>query len=657
MLARVRVQTDRPIGRIDRNLYGHFIEHLGRCIYGGLWAEMLVNRKFDGPDLKEFGVVYPWQSIGRGPGVRFDHDNTTFYSGRQSQKIVVHQDGARPHGVSQGPLALRRGQRYHLRLVARQMGLPGPLRLALENAEGEPHVEQEIHCPEGDWYVLEADLACPADDLLGRLAITFRGAGTLWLGAASLMPAETRQGWRADVVEAVRGLRPSFLRWPGGNFASAYHWQDGIGPRDRRPSRVDPAWGALEPNDVGTDEFMALCRDLGTEPYLCVNVGSGTPEEAAAWVEYCNGPADSTFGALRAANGHPEPYRVRYWGVGNETYGNWQPGHVDAETYGNLCLEFARAMRAVDPEIVLVGVGAQEYEAPGWNEAVLRIVRDRIDHLSLHHYTPGYATGELPIDHVPAHEELYPVVMAGPERVEELLRDVGDLISRLGLQDRVHIALDEWNVWLFAHYECRLEEPFLLRDGLYVASVFNALHRNCRLVRLASLAQLVNVLGAVYTTPTGLFLTPVYLANKLMVEHSGTVSVETEVESPTFSAPAAVLMPPRPRARYLDAMATLSEKGDCLYLSLVNRHREQPVTAEVEVAGAAVQMQGSGHRLHGPSALSGNSITNPDVVQVRPVEPFLAGNRFSYTLPAHSATVLELRLLRQGPPPDHTFPA
>ncbi|MCL6432334.1 MAG: hypothetical protein K6V36_15990 [Anaerolineae bacterium] len=644
MLAKVRVQTDRPIGRIDRNLYGHFIEHLGRCIYGGLWAEMLVSRKFEAQDLKEFGVVHPWQSVGRGPGVRFDHDNTTFYTGCQSQRIRVREDDGQPHGVSQGPLALQRGRHYHLRVVARQAGLSGPLRFALEDVDGQPYVEQEVHCPQGDWHVLETDLLCPADDLLGRLSITFRGTGTVWLGAASLMPAGTRGGWRADVVEAVRGLRPSFLRWPGGNFASAYHWQDGIGPRDRRPSRIDAAWGALEPNDVGTDEFMALCRDLGTEPYLCVNVGSGTPEEAAAWVEYCNGPADSTYGALRAANGHPEPYRVRYWGVGNEIYGNWQPGHVDAETYARRALEFARAMRAVDPDIVLIGVGAQEYEAPGWNDAVLGIVQDRMDYLSLHHYTPGYAAGELPIDHVPPHEELYPVVMAGPERVEELLHDVGELIARHGLQDRLHVALDEWNVWLFAHYECRLEEPFLLRDGLYVVSVFNALHRNCRLVRMASLAQLVNVLGAIYTTPTGLFLTPVYLANRLIVEHSGTISIETGVESPTFSAPAAVLMPARPQARYVDAMATVSEEGDRLYLSLVNRHRHEPIAVAVEVTGSRVKMQGAGHRLHGPSALSGNSITNPDVVRLEPVEPFLAGNRFTYTLPAHSATVLELGL-------------
>ncbi len=642
MQARVRVQADQAIGRLDPKLYGHFIEHLGRCIYGGLWAEMLINRKFNGPDLdlRDFGVVSPWRSAGRGPGVFFDHDNTIFYTGSQSQKIIGREEGGPPHGVSQGPLALRCGQRYRLRVVVRQEGLRGALRFALQNGEGQTYAEQECRCEEGGWHAHELELAATADDPRGRLAITFQGTGTLWLGAASMMPAETIEGWRPDVVEAARGLRPALLRWPGGNYASAYHWADGIGARDQRPTLVDPVWGALEPNDVGTDEFMALCRELGAEPYLSVNLGSGTPEEVAAWVEYCNGPADSTHGARRAANGHPEPYGVRLWGVGNETYGNWQYGHIDAGTYARRYLEFARAMRAVDPDLVLVAVGAHGYEAPEWNDAVLEIAGAGMDYLSLHHYVPG----EVPPGLEPTHEDLYPVVVAGPERVEELLHEAEAAIARHGLAGQVHIALDEWNVWVFAHYECRMEEPYLLRDGLYAAGIFHVLYRNCQLVTLASLAQLVNVLGAIYTTPTGLFLTPIYLANRLYVEHSGSVAVATEVESPTFDAPAMGFMPERRAAHYVDAMATVDGAGERLYLSLVNRHRHEPLEVQIEVNGCAVGLEGTGHQLNGPSALSGNSITNPDVVKVEPIASFLAGNRFTYTCPAHSATVLELGL-------------
>ncbi len=645
MQANVRVQTDQVIGRVNPNLFGHFIEHLGRCIYGGLWSEMLCNRKFNGPDTEEFGVVTPWQSVGRHEGVVFDHDNTTFFSGNQSQKIVARRDPGTPHGVRQGPLAIECNRRYRLRLTVRQEGLSGPLRFALESDSGQAYVEQECRCEEGDWHSHEVTITSPASDPTAYLVLSFLGTGTVWLGAVSLMPDEGLGGWRTDVVEAVRALRPPLIRWPGGNFASAYHWLDGIGPRDQRPTRLDPVWGALEPNDVGTDEFVALCRILDCVPYLSANLGSGTPEEAAAWVEYCNGPADSTHGRLRAENGHPEPYGVHYWGLGNETYGNWQYGHVDAATYARYAVAFAKAMRAVDPEIELVAVGAHEYEAPEWNRTVLEIAGDHVEYLSLHHYVPG----EMPRGVEPTHDELYPVTVAGPERVEELLLQAEEVIRERGLEGKVHVAFDEWNVWVHAHYECAMEEPYLLRDGLYASGIFNVLYRRCPHVTMANLAQLVNVLGAIYTTPTGLFLTPIYLACRLQREHSGALSLRTAVESPTFDArPMGRFMPARLGARYVDAAATADEGGTRLYLSVVNRHRTEPAQVQVEVAGATVQLEGAGHQLNGPSALSGNSITNPDVVSVQPIASFLAGNRFSYTFPAHSATVLELTLAEAG---------
>jgi alpha-N-arabinofuranosidase len=641
MQATIRVDTGQTIGRVHPNIFGQFMEHLGRCIYGGLWSEMLCNRKFNGPDSEEFGVVAPWQSVGRGHGTFFNHDNTTFYSGNQSQKIIVRQATGAPVGVRQGPLAFQCGRRYRLRLVARQVGLQGPLRFALQSESGQTYVEETCLCNEGEWQTHEVSIVSPADDPTGYLSITFLGTGTVWLGALSLMPEGSLDGWRPDVVEAVRGLRPPLIRWPGGNFASAYHWLDGVGPRDRRPTRLDPVWGALEPNDVGTDEFVALCRILGTEPYLATNVGSGTAEEAAAWVEYCNGPPDSTYGRMRAENGHPEPYHVRYWGVGNEIYGNWQYGHVDAETYARRCIEFAAAMRAVDPQIELVAVGAHEYEAPEWNRSVLEIAGDTVDYLGLHHYVPG----EMPRGTEPTHEELYPIVVAGPERVDELLHEAEAEIERAGLTGKVHIAFDEWNVWVHAHYECAMEEPYFLRDGLYASSIFHVFYRHCNHVTMANLAQTVNVLGAIYTTPTGLFLTPIYLACRLQRDHSGSISLRTDVESPTFDARAmGRFMPPRLAARYVDAAATVDEAGERLYLSVVNRHRSEPAEVEIEIAGASVQLEGAGHQLNGPSALSGNSITNPTVVRIEPIASFLAGNRFTYTFPAHSATVLELTL-------------
>ena len=305
------------------------------------------------------------------------------------------------------------------------------------------------------------------------------------------------------------------------------------------------------------------------------------------------------------------------------------------------------AMRAVDPAIELVGVGAQSYEAPGWNDTVLRLAGETMAMLSLHHYAPGYGPDELPLCHRPDHRALYPVIVSAPERVDELLSDAEAAIARHGHGGRMRIALDEWNTWVHPHYECAEPAPYLLRDGPYAAGMYNVLHRHCRTLALANLAQMVNVLGAIYTTPTGLFTTPVYLANLLHVEHSGRLSVVTETESPTFAAPAEAFLPARERAASVDAQATLAEDGQTLYLSVVNRNPYEAIAAEIDIEGAEIGREGCGAQLHGPHALAGNSAENPETVRLRDLEPFVAASRFRYTFPAHSATVLELPVTRE----------
>ncbi len=195
-----------------------------------------------------------------------------------------------------------------------------------------------------------------------------------------------RTGFARMSSQKVRALRPSFIRWPGGNVAQDYHWQWGVGPRDERPTWINLSWrNEPEPSDFGTDEFVQFARNVGAEPSITVNVeGRGaTVDEAAAWVEYCNGPATSTNGARRARNGHPEPYRVKYWEVGNEIWGDWVRGHSDAETYARNFTRYAAAMRAVDPSIQLIAVGDNDM---AWNDTVLRVARERLDYLAIHHY-------------------------------------------------------------------------------------------------------------------------------------------------------------------------------------------------------------------------------------------------------------------------------
>ena len=259
------------------------------------------------------------------------------------------------HGVYQPRVPVRAGVAYQGYLWLKTTGYDGRIVVALEEdlPGGQTYAEAEIRGVEGDWKKYAFTLRPARTDTHARLAFLFEGKGRVWVDQVSLLPGDAVGGVRADVEARVAALRPAFLRWPGGNVAQDYHWTWGVGPRDQRPIWVNLSWkNEPEPGDIGTDEFIALSRRVGAEPSITVNVeGRGaTAEEAAAWVEYCNGPATSRYGAMRAANGHPEPYGVKYWELGNEIWGDWVRGHSDAATYARNYVRYAQAMRAVDPD-------------------------------------------------------------------------------------------------------------------------------------------------------------------------------------------------------------------------------------------------------------------------------------------------------------------
>jgi len=203
-------------------------------------------------------------------------------------------------------------------------------------------------------------------------------------------PLSDANGYRKDVLDAAKKMGIGILRWPGGNFSSNYHWADGIGPRDRRPPRLEMAWGTVESNRFGTHEFLQYCEMMGTEPYICCNLGTGTWEEAQQWVEYCNSKEDTAMTRLRKQNGRAEPWKVTYWGLGNEMDGPWQMGHRSADDYGKFALEAAKLMKWTDPNVKLIAAGSSNYNAgsdwTGWNRTVLEYLKHHADYLSLHMY-------------------------------------------------------------------------------------------------------------------------------------------------------------------------------------------------------------------------------------------------------------------------------
>jgi alpha-N-arabinofuranosidase len=447
-------------------------------------------------------------------------------------------------------------------------------------------------------------------------------------------PLADENGFRRDVLEAARALRMPLLRWPGGNFVSGYHWTDGIGPKDERPRKTELAWFSEEPNRFGTDEFVQYCRTLGTEPYICVNMGTGTLDEAQAWVEYCNGTGNTHWANLRRANGHPEPYRVKYWGLGNEMYGRWQIGALPAEEYVRKAREFAKVMKWTDRSIELISCG--EVGWTDWDRVVIEGLASVVDYHSVHIYTgsPEYHANVL-----------------APHQSERALRICQAFIDKVRYEQKIErpigIAYDEWNVWYRARgASTRLEEIYDLSDALAVATYLNVFVRHCRSVKIANLAQLVNVIAPIFTSETGLFLQTIYHPLRLYAEHLQDVALDAHVECPTYDlkpeqeaqnrAYRVADMGPFP---LLDVSATRDADGRTLVLGVVNRALDQDVTARIELAGGGRVTTGVAYEVNGADPKATNSFERPDAVSVQ-ARP--AG--LEHTFPAHSSTVLRLEL-------------
>jgi len=437
-------------------------------------------------------------------------------------------------------------------------------------------------------------------------------------------PLSDKDGFRKDVLQAAKDMHIPLLRWPGGNFSSGYNWKDGIGPKDARPRKWDTAWKAEESNRFGTDDFIAYCRKLGAEPYICVNMGTGTMQEAADWVEYCNGRMNTEYANLRRKYGHEEPYGVKYWGLGNEIYGSWQAGHKSAAEYANLALEFAKMMRWIDPAIKLVACGGNY---PDWDREVLERLVDTVDYISTHHYGGNNDTAQE---------------MRVATRFENQIRVLEGVITEVMTKSRrrqpIKIAADEWNVWFrttnTGDQAKKLEEIYNLQDALWVASVLNMFHRHSNTVTLANMAQLVNVIAPMMTNQTSLVLQTTYYPLKLYTEHAGDVALDALVRSDAF--------PQFADTPYLDASATTTESRGKFTLAVVNRNPSSDIIADVAVEGFNMTAAADVYELNGPGVDASNTFSTPNAVGVKRKQASGLGPKFSYTFPAHSLTVFVL---------------
>ena len=369
-------QTSVPVSPYE---YGMFIEHIGSTMYSSLWAEMLDDRKFYFPIVSKDPdsqtqpqgnrmrmQLRKWRPVGPDEVVVMDKDNP--FVGDQCPRIAL--DATTPHGIRQAGLALVNGKRYTGRIYLR--GTPGArVKVALVWGT-RPNDRQTVSIPAlaSTYKKYPITFTAGTGTTDAALEITGTGTGSFHIGTLSLMPADNIKGFRADTIPLIRQIKSGFWRY-GGNYTSNLIWYHTIGDRDKRPPDWDNAWSAMQTNDLGMDEFMTLCKLIGVEPYISVNAGLGDSHSAAQQVEYMNGSASTVMGAQRAKNGHPEPYHVKFWNIGNEPWGSWQIGRTDLKYFMIKHNEFAKAMRAVDPSITLIASGLmlEDWYLTGENRA------------------------------------------------------------------------------------------------------------------------------------------------------------------------------------------------------------------------------------------------------------------------------------------------
>jgi alpha-N-arabinofuranosidase len=654
-------KTSHPISKY---IYGQFLEHAGNLVNEGVWAEMLADRKFYYPissQLSEEPPTPPWRR--RGPlrhwtpmvadeFITMDSENP--YTGDHSP--LVKLDKPELHGFMQSGLAVRNGRAYTGRIVL--AGSPTAtvkVTLVWGNEAGD---QQTVTIPTlGSTYrKFPLTFVAKADSDDARLEITGTGVGAFHVGAASLMPADNIEGFRGEVIEALKQLHSGVYRFPGGNFVSAHEWRNAVGDLDMRPPIYDPVWHAVQPNDVGTDEFLTLCRLLDVEPYITVNAGFGDEWSARELVEYTNGAVTTPMGKWRAANGHPKPYNVKFWGIGNEPWGDYQMGAMSIEQFELKHVLFAKAMRKVDPSIILIAGGAMPDVMTGanqskriggkfvpdylstadWSGHMLAHCLDYIDMLSEHFYSSSNMHTDL---------KLEKKVNIGPQSLTEWERapatqvrvkyehyqEYLKLIPALEAKP-VPIAIDEWA------YMDRDSPPGSYKTAPAYAWAFHEMFRHSDIFQMGAFTFATAMINEDRTRAV---LSPTGLLFKMYREHFGTIPVEVSGDSPQPKPifPAGGDQPavnPGSDTYPLDVSAALSDDHKTLTFAVLNPSDSQQ-SLNLTINGTKVASPGHLWRMAPDKLTAVNIVGQKPEVEVQEQE--LTSVPDTMSLPSFSISI------------------
>jgi alpha-N-arabinofuranosidase len=691
---RIDVATRSP-HRVNPFLYGKFTEHLGQNIYNGIDAQILMNPTFgkwafsagdsliDGgatvesdlgkiaaqierysrwlglpnPSLllesyKE-GAAFGWMRTGSKKEVVLSPDVGD--SGNRAQRIeVVHASEQRPQGIMQYVfLPLHRTRNFFYQIVAKATK-PGYVLLSIHSLGpggkvGEElafegvSLEREYTITQG-WLEISPEKAVTPDSLY-LFAITSTSPANFVIDRVLLYPDDHVNFADPDVIRFYQESHLPIMRWPGGNFVSGYHWTNGVGVLYNRRTLVNPAWGGLEYNLFGTDEFVALCRAIGCQAMICVNAGDGAPGEAAAWVEYCNGSKDTRMGRLRAENGHPEPYGIKYWEVGNELYGQWQIGWTTPQGYADRYDQFYTAMKSADPSIQVLACGDRTYKENEWNNQLISRDAAKLGIITDHILTGGL------VDSTTNPNELYQASLGYAAQLGHEYRDLRQHMSTGGVK-QPRLAITE--LQLFAHFRRDAKQPWAggglsaetmpdnktITEALYDATIIHECIRMGDFVEMLTHSATVNHGAGLQKRKERVWADPSYYGHLMGQVLSGCIPVAVSLECGTYSTRRAFAdIRPMQNIPVLDAMAVLSLDESKLHLMLVHRASTTgPISITIDPGSFEAASEADVLSLAAETMYARNTLNDPDKIKARGSTITLRGGKTQITLPPYSLT-------------------
>lgn len=663
------VRTERPEARIEvfasqhapfrvpRTIYGTFLENIGASIFGGVSAQLIENpsleayyasletldRRFANPDFRRstrMGLPLPWLPLWWADGWRFeprwgDAPNSSSFlymmgmadrevGIRQAVHLPVHRErnyqgslyASSASGLVELGVSFRRKDDASVVLASTQMKVPGGGRWL--------KIPFQLALPEGLVKPLQ-----PVD-----FAVSFRGDARLSLDLIRLYPADAVELLDPDIVRASKALNSPLLRY-GGNFTSGYHWRDGIGPLDHRPTRLNQSWGMPEYNEFGTDELMTFCRLIGARPHIGLNLGSGTPQEAREWVEYCQGSAQTREGIRRASAGHADPYPVAAWEMGNELWGDFQIGWLTPEAHAQRYLEFYRSVRDLVPQDTMIFATGGDIDIfEPWNRSLLDKAAAELQVLTTH-----FVVGMHEMKNPGADRDVtWKAALAIPVGVGHAFEPMrAQIDANPATRGRVKLAFTEWLFW------APEDNPQALRydnlgGAITTGGWMNMLIRNADFVPVANMTGLIEF-GGIYKRRGRVFLTPQCWAFSLYSNHAGDTPVVTRTEVRHYDVHQGQRRVPEiPEVPFLDVVATTdSQRGD-LSLFVVNRDWKSSIAARIEVRDFAAAPEAMVHTLTGGSLLHRNSEDHPEAVRPATTSLKISGESVTHTFPPASVT-------------------